>query len=122
MNSRQAYAGGFPTLGLAVLEICLIVWAGYRFSFGRVASPITAPRSGVLDRHRRGRAPSAGGHAAYLFGEARLRGWWYFFEVALAVKTPVGFLILLGAGVALIVRKSGRTRAAWIGCRFRSAF
>jgi hypothetical protein len=43
------------------------------------------------------------GHAAYLLGQNSLDGWWYFFPVAVAVKTPLGFLLLalLGTGAAL---------------------
>jgi hypothetical protein len=108
-----------PTFALALCEICLIVWAGYRFSFGKVPfADLRLPAPEFWTGIREAVRHSAGGHAAYLFGEARLRGWWYFFEVALAVKTPIGFLILLGAGIALIVRKAGRTRAAWIVLSF----
>ena len=34
------------------------------------------------------------GHGSYLFGEYRTTGWWYFFPVVLAVKTPIGLLLL----------------------------
>lgn len=44
------------------------------------------------------------GHRSYLFGEIRDYGWWYFFPVVLGVKTPVGFLLLALAGMALAVR------------------
>jgi hypothetical protein len=46
------------------------------------------------------------GHASYLFGEFREKGWWYFFEVVLAVKTPLAFLLLLGIGMPLLIRRS----------------
>ena len=35
------------------------------------------------------------GHPAYLLGEHGLRGWWYYFPVVMAVKTPTGTLLLL---------------------------
>ncbi|MBI2984471.1 MAG: glycosyltransferase family 39 protein [Candidatus Kerfeldbacteria bacterium] len=35
------------------------------------------------------------GHAAYLFGQFSLLGWWYYFPVALAVKTPLVTVVLL---------------------------
>ena len=38
------------------------------------------------------------GHAAFLLGEFRMTGWWYYFPVALAVKTPIAFLLLLPWG------------------------
>ena len=40
-----------------------------------------------------------GGHDAYLLGQVSKRGWWYYFPVTLAVKTPIGFLLLLTVGV-----------------------
>jgi len=43
------------------------------------------------------------GHPAYLMGRYSDRGWWYYFPLAFAFKTPVGTLaaIALGAGLAL---------------------
>jgi hypothetical protein len=41
------------------------------------------------------------GHPAYLLGQTRSTGWWYYFPVAIAVKTP-----LLTLGVALLVLMS----------------
>ncbi len=38
------------------------------------------------------------GHPAYLLGQVSMQGWWYYFPVVFAVKTPVAVL----AGVALI--------------------
>lgn len=34
------------------------------------------------------------GHPAFLFGEIRDHGWWYYFPVVLFFKTPIAFLIL----------------------------
>src|SRR5207237_9618111 len=44
---------------------------------------------------------NAEGHPAYLLGETSIFGWWYFFPVALGVKTPIAFLILLVIGLVL---------------------
>lgn len=38
--------------------------------------------------------------AAYLFGHIKDGGWWYFFLVGVAVKSPLPFLILASVGVA----------------------
>lgn len=38
---------------------------------------------------------------AYLLGKFSLQGWWYYFPVAFAVKTPVALLALLLVGFAL---------------------
>ncbi len=37
----------------------------------------------------------ASGGASYLWGERRMRGWWYYYFVALAVKVPLGFWLLV---------------------------
>ena len=39
------------------------------------------------------------GHGSYLLGEYRLTGWWYFFPVVVAVKTPIGLLLLALLGL-----------------------
>ena len=39
-------------------------------------------------RHQRSGGPS------YLLGERRLSGWWWYYPVALAVKVPLGLLVL----------------------------
>jgi hypothetical protein len=39
-------------------------------------------------------AHQAAGHASYLLGEVSTHGWWYFFPVAVAVKTPLPFLLI----------------------------
>ncbi len=44
-------------------------------------------------------AHNANGHASWLLGEYRTTGWWYFFPVVLAVKTPLAFLALVAVGV-----------------------
>ncbi|MGH9316856.1 MAG: ArnT family glycosyltransferase, partial [Thermoanaerobaculia bacterium] len=51
------------------------------------------------------------GHPAYLFGEIRENGWWYFFPVVLAVKTPLGFSLLAGVGLFFLMRK--RNEVGW---------
>jgi len=48
---------------------------------------------------------AAVGHDTYLCGEWRMTGWWYYFPVAIAVKTPIPLLILIGAGAVLTIRR-----------------
>ncbi len=106
---------------LVLLLALFVVWAGYRFSFGTVASvskrvreeaarvepdtavrrvlrvaasevPVPAPEflSGIEAVRQYNRS----GQLAYLFGEVRQDGWWYYYPVALLVKTPIAFLLL----------------------------
>jgi 4-amino-4-deoxy-L-arabinose transferase-like glycosyltransferase len=39
------------------------------------------------------------GHAAFLLGEYSNDGWWYYFPVAFAIKTPLGSLALIAASL-----------------------
>lgn len=40
---------------------------------------------------------NAVGHVAYLLGEQKSTGWWYYFPIAAVVKTPLPLLLLFGA-------------------------
>jgi hypothetical protein len=46
----------------------------------------------------------------YLFGKRSSMGWWYFFLVALSVKTPLSFLILAASGGAGLMRQAWRQK------------
>src|SRR5207302_2781366 len=45
------------------------------------------------------------GHSAVLLGQHGVRGWWYYFPVVLAVKTPIAFLLLVFLGAWLCLRR-----------------
>jgi hypothetical protein len=63
--------------------------------------PLTEVMLGVRDVNRH----NAIGHDSYLLGEWRYTGWWYFFPVVLAVKTPLGLLLLAVLGfIAILAR------------------
>jgi hypothetical protein len=101
---REAW--GFPVgqLGASVVVGLLVIWAGYRFMFGPMQPggiPVPAPPLfhglGVFLGH------ASRGHAAFLLGQTSMTGWWYYFPVALAVKTPLPLLIfgLIGVGATI---------------------
>lgn len=48
------------------------------------------------------------GHPSYLLGMQSITGWWYYFPVAILVKTPVPLLLLLI--IALVFRRRGPPR------------
>jgi 4-amino-4-deoxy-L-arabinose transferase-like glycosyltransferase len=52
------------------------------------------------------------GHLSYLLGEERLNGWWYFYFVTLAAKTPLPLQVLGVPGLVLLVRDGLRGRDA----------
>jgi len=80
------FAGGAIVISLA------IVYAVYFYGHA-------APRFliGVLNVIR----ISSGGQDAYLLDEVRHTGWWYYFPLVLAIKTPIPFLILSITGMVL---------------------
>jgi hypothetical protein len=86
-------------------------WAGYQFSLGRVDGiPIPAPEFVTALRYIANF--NAHGQAAYLFGEVSDTGWWYYYPAALALKTPVAFLLLLGCGLLSFRSRWRRTGGA----------
>jgi hypothetical protein len=115
---------------LAVFVALVCVWGTYRFSvrpisrlqgthrridpwmndswlrhaaYRAVQTPL--PLLEVYDGIQAVRFHERIGHDSYLLGEYRKTGWWYFFPVVLAVKTPIGFLLLAGAGLAVVFVK-----------------
>jgi uncharacterized membrane protein YhaH (DUF805 family) len=116
-----------PSIAAAKLIAILILWAGFRFSIHpldpqaqphpavdrlieqapflaplmHIPLPLTELLLGLRDIFRH----NALGHDSFLLGEFRTTGWWYFFPVVLAVKTPLGFLGLALAGLALTLRR-----------------
>jgi hypothetical protein len=113
----------------------LVVWAGYRFSVGRlddlppmdyIGTPVLPPpgqRSALLAWFCRLRLPApefwhgflflkahdAHGHPAFLFGQIRDRGgFWDFYLVGLLLKSPLPFLLLLAICLPALLRKGRR--------------
>ena len=95
----------------------LTVWAGYGFSVGRRLTsvvpggvPLVAPEIfvglGFVAIH------SVGGRGAYLLGNYSTHGWWYFFPIAIAVKTPIPLLVLGIGGIAATIKRAVAT-ADW---------
>jgi hypothetical protein len=67
------------------------------------------------------RRTSAAGRVAFLLGERNVGGWWYFFPVALALKTPVALqlLALLAVVGAWVAGRDGSWRH-WLVHRARA--
>lgn len=116
--------------GCAIAGITLfLVWAGYRFDrlpvskhlgehhyveqvfpasplLRSVASralevplPLTEVTRGLWDLYLFNQE----GDANYLFGRTSPRGWWLFFPVGVALKTPIAFLLLATAGTVIML-------------------
>jgi hypothetical protein len=100
-----------PTFALAAATTATLIWAGYWFSFGKVhihGGNFTLPAPEFFDGIRSVVNHTRRGHPAFLLGEFRTTGWWYYFPVALAVKTPIAFLILLVLGIFVCLRECCR--------------
>ena len=64
---------------------------------------------------------TSSGRVGYLLGERRTDGWWYFFPVALALKTPVALhLLALLAIIGAWVAGRGGSWREWAGHRARA--
>jgi hypothetical protein len=110
-------AAGAPSIVAQVAlsgVLCLaIIWAVYRFAIGPMHAggpsvPAPAFLSGVDNFLLHG----GSGHPSFLLGTPRNHGWWYYFPVALAVKTPIPLLLCSIIGVA-VVWKDLATRREW---------
>lgn len=115
------------TLALAAAVAFLTIWAGYRFSFGTMPPP--GPNSHGMIYELFGNVPlpapelfgqlagaarhNTEGHFSWLLGEYRDHGWWYFFLVALAVKTPIAFLLLCAIGYDACFSQSSWRNFRW---------
>jgi hypothetical protein len=128
-------AAGHVSLALTVTF--LATWAGYRFSVGRIDDlawevkdwirivPVPADRGGIGAWLLHARLPmpeffhglrflaahDAAGHEAYLLGKISEHGFWAFYPVALAVKTPLPTLFLILLCLPLLAR---RTPSRWV--------
>jgi hypothetical protein len=93
------------TFVLAVMVTVLVIWAAYWFSFGPVPElGISLPAPEYFQGLLTALNHNKNGANAYLLGEFGTGGWWYYFPVALAVKTPIAFLILAAMGIIVCFR------------------
>jgi 4-amino-4-deoxy-L-arabinose transferase-like glycosyltransferase len=53
------------------------------------------------------------GHLSFLLGHVKAGGWWYFYLVELAVKTPLPLLVTGLVGLWLLARDGWRERNPW---------
>jgi 4-amino-4-deoxy-L-arabinose transferase-like glycosyltransferase len=115
-------------IAIAAVVAFLVIWAGYRFSVGRMREPLESGLAGssrfwnavsrlpvpaplLGDGLLLVRVLNRDGHPAYLLGELRQTGWWYFFPIALGVKTPLAVLILAAIGLLAAVPSKLRWQA-----------
>ncbi len=98
----------FVSLLLLLIIAGLVFWGIYGFELGSIPGiPFPVPAASHAIPWLRLRQHMADGHAAFLMGENSSQGWWYYFPVAFALKTPLPTLALLLAA----------TIAFWKGTR-----
>ena len=121
-------------LSVALAVTVIVVWAGYGFSAGHVRQSMqVSPESMPSLQHFPGPARNiarslvlrdawlpapallkgvatawelnTNAPLAYLLGKEKVGGWWYFFLVAVAVKTPLPFLLLCLIGLCVLLSR-----------------
>jgi len=105
-------------LAVVAVSAFFVIWAGYGFTVGTVMPMgfvheivsyqpfltwhITAPR--FLDGIAMVRHYDREGMTSYLHGHLSTHGWWYYFPVAVALKTTLPLLALAIAGIVVARR------------------
>jgi len=93
----------------------LLAQHGLAHGFGVLLSHLWLPRelkdlvNGIVAVE----AHNDSGHLSYLLGQTRLTGWWYFYLVALAVKTPIPLLVAGPVGLVGLALRGGRSGDSW---------
>jgi hypothetical protein len=59
------------------------------------------------------KAHNDSGHLSFLLGQQRSTGWWYFYLVALAAKTPIPLLATGPVGMVMLAREGWQARDGW---------
>ncbi|MGH9762900.1 MAG: ArnT family glycosyltransferase, partial [Blastocatellia bacterium] len=91
----------------------LTLWTVYGFQIHY--DPVTGfpvPAQAYLDGLRLSKATVFGGSPTFLLGMYSTTGWWYYFPVALFVKTPLPTLILVACAVVYAIRERDWKRSA----------
>lgn len=133
--------GVIGQIAIGLICIFLVLWPVYRFShtpisklsgapdriaarvFGTSSSvtggvraltaAVQVPAPEFLSGLRDLRDINRLGARSYLFGRYKEGGWWYFYPVAIAVKTPLAVLLLAILGAILLIRNWLRGDGDW---------
>jgi Dolichyl-phosphate-mannose-protein mannosyltransferase len=111
---REGALRRLPGLALAAAIVCVIVMVAFRFSWGDSGLGLKLPAPEFFQGIRDVAKHNAEGHPGYLLGQRSKTGFWYFYAVVLAVKTPLAFLFLAVIGMRLVFRRSSGYRFGWL--------
>jgi hypothetical protein len=92
---------------IAGLVALFVIWAVYGFEI-RNGLPAATYWRGLVKIY----AEYSQGYPTFLMGQVSRTGWWYYFPVTFALKTPLPTLILLVAGVVLSIWQGSWRRAS----------
>jgi hypothetical protein len=103
---------GLRRLGIGAATMALGAWLAVEAAYGFSDFPLPAP---LLDGIRfQAEASSAGEFPAFLNGEWSQTGWWSYYAVALALKTPIPMLVLVAVGLVATARRWRDPELPWI--------
>ena len=88
---------------IAVAAYCAI-WGVYGFNLGTIKG-YPFPAREYLNGLQAAKTLVVTGKDSFLLGAHSPTGWWYYFPVAFAVKTPIPTLILIGASFVFAYRR-----------------
>ncbi|MDP9361105.1 MAG: glycosyltransferase family 39 protein [Acidobacteriota bacterium] len=135
---RQQFRRALATLLPAALVTLFVIWAGYGFTVGKFErlapwKDALGPATQRLLAHISPNAPLPApdffigiatilqidkeGFLTYLCGQSGMKGWWWYFPFAIAIKTTMAalFLFVSGAWFALRDRELRWAFAEWSG-------
>jgi len=130
-ESRAILLRAVPrTMAIVFLTAGVAIWASYAFTVGTIADladlrgvrglfgmlarldpTIPLPASAFFDGVGQIVEIDRSGMRSYLFGEWTSKGWWYYFPVALALKSTLASAALLVAGFGGVWKKPPLRRA-----------
>ncbi len=108
--SLLRYIGGALLATVLVTVICIGAYGPYLVHMPGIAMRVPLGVQEFMLNIRGVEFHNAHGHPSYLLGETDLMGWWYFYLVALAVKTTIPMLLLGVPGLAWLTLRGWRAR------------
>jgi hypothetical protein len=110
LRSRREFSQGLRAWLAVVLVALAVLWAAYGFELRplpQLSASLSLPATTHIEIYRSLQEHYRLGHPAFFMGQNSDQGWWAYFPLALAIKTPLPTLILLAlALVTALYRRS----------------
>ena len=100
-DPRLRNARVLATIALVPLLAAVVIWGGYGFTIGHIAGNPEArvvPAPSFFEGIEQLMDFDKGGFVSYAFGRTSTKGWWWYFPVAIGLKTTLPFLALFFIG------------------------